>query len=257
MSIAPLPGIAVMVAVVLGLPAGLYWLLTRKRRASIQEIRRGAAERGWKFRMRHWTGNPTAFWIEGRSRSGLHVVMKSGAASGYDPGWDATLSLRFSELAGEPDVAILPRRMAHDSGVKLRGISAELQAKVDAFSGLASGVIRLLREGKERPSGFAEFDKTYQVLSLGVSWQPLVDAKLAEKMMAWPVGAVKVHAMLLWRDAFGFHVETRLPAAANWATICYVVGVAEDLCARLPAGKTAEAPKRLVDQVITGILGRR
>lgn len=253
----PLAILGVMIAIVFGLPLVLYFLLTRKRRASMHEIREGAEARGWKFSVRHWTGNPTAFRIDGRTRSGLSLVMKSASARGYDPGWNSTLTVRFPELAREPDVTIIPRRMSHDSGLSLRGVSADVQAKVAAFSGLAASAIRLLREGKETPTGVSQFDKDYQVLSLGVSWQPLVDAKLAQKIVNWPADAASMHALLVWRDPFAFHVEARLPAAPNWATICYLVGVAEELCARLPAGRMAAPPKGLVDQLIMGILGRR
>jgi hypothetical protein len=65
--------LAVMAAVVPGLPIGLYILLTRKQRATTREIRRAAAEHGWRYRVRHWQGNPAAFRIDGRSRSGRPV----------------------------------------------------------------------------------------------------------------------------------------------------------------------------------------
>jgi hypothetical protein len=253
----PLVILAVMAVVTLGLPLGLYFLLTRKRRAAMHEIRDGALQRGWKFRLRHWTGNPTAFRIDGRSRNALRMVVRSSSARGYDSRWNATLTVRFPELAGEPDVAVLPRRMSYDSGVKLRGISTEIQAKVAKFSGLAASAIHLLQEGKEAPSGVSSFDSAYQVLCLGVSWQPLVDAKLAERMLAGPGNGDAIHALLMWRDPFGFCVEARLPAPPNWATICHVVGLAEDLSVRLPAGKIPGPPKGIVDELLMRIMGLR
>jgi len=253
----PLAMLAIFAVVTLLLPLAIYFLLTRKRRASIQEVLHGAEQRGWRFRHRHWTGNPTAFRLDGRSRSGLRLVVRSSTASGYDPRWNATLTLRFRELAGEPDVAVIPRRMGYDSGAKLRGIPVEAQTKVAKFSGLAASAIRLLQQGKEMPSGVPAFDSAYQVLCLGVSWQPLVDAKLAERLLAGPGDGISIHAMLMWRDPFGFCVEARLPAPPNWATICYVVAVAEDLCARLPAGKTPAAPKGIVDELLIRIMGLR
>lgn len=253
------PAIGVVVAVsaiTLGVPLALYALLTRKRRAALREIRENSQSRGWKFRFRHWTGNPIAFRIEGHSRTGLSLVMKSGGSSGYEAGWNATLSLGFPELAGEPDVAVLPRSAA-GRDIAPRGVSPEMQARVEAFSGLAASAIRLLQEGKEMPSGLAAFDAVYRVLRLGVSWQPLVDAKLAERIIAWPIEAYALHAMLAWRDPFGFYIQARLPAPPNWATISYVVDLADDLCARLPAGKMAGPPKGMLDQFLAGILSRR
>lgn len=247
----------VMAALTAGAPIWLYLLFTRKRRASMHEIRDASHARGWSFRLRHWTGNPTAFHIDARSRSGLRMVIKSGAAGGYDPGWSATLTVRFPELAGEPDVALLPRSATHNTGVRMRGISPELQAKVAAFSGLASSAIHLLRDGKETTTGYPPFDKAYQLSTLGVSWQPLVDTRLAERIVSWPSEVVALHTMLAWRDPFGFYLEARLPAPPNWATICYVVSLAEDLSGRLPAGRTVEAPKGVVDQVIMGIMRKR
>jgi hypothetical protein len=241
----------------IGVPVCLYLLVTRKRRASLNEIRDSARARGWNFRMRHWTGNPTAFRIDGRSRTGLRMLIKSGSAGGYDLGWNATLSLRFPELAGEPDVLILPRSTSYDSGVKMRGIAVEVQSKVAAFSGLAASAIRLLREGRETATGYARFDKAYQLSTLGVTWQPLVDARLAERIVSWPGDVVPLHTLLAWRDPFGFYFEARLPAPANWATICYAVRLAEDLSARLPAGRMAEPPKNVVDRLIMAVMGKR
>jgi len=253
----PFALLLVIAALTIGLPAGLYLLLTRKRRATLHEIRDSARSRGWNFQMRHWTGNPVAFRMDARSRTSLRMVIKSGSARGYDPGWNATLSVRLPELAGEPDVLIVPRATSRDSGVKMRGVSPETQAKVAAFSGLAASAIRLLREGRETTTGYALFDKTYQLSTLGVNWQPVVDARLAERMVSWPAGAVALHTLLAWRDPFGFYIEARLPAPPNWATICYLVGLAEELCARLPAGRSVEPPKNIVDRLIMAVMGKR
>jgi hypothetical protein len=253
----PLLALLVVAALTVGTPLVLYVLLTRKQRSALRAIREGAEARAWRFTARHWTANPSAFRIDGRTRSALRITLKSGAARGYDPGWNATLKVKFPDLAGEPDVAILPRSTARDSGLKMRGVSPDIQAKVAAFSGLAKSAIRLAREGKETPTGFAPFDKTYQVCSLGVSWQPLVDARLAERIIAWPNDVVALHTLLAWRDAFGFSLEARLPAPPNWATICYVAALTEDLSARLPAGRAVAAPKGILDQFVTAILGKR
>jgi len=253
----PLLLLAAIAALTIGLPLALYALLTRKQRAAMHAIRDSARTRGWSFRMRHWTGNPAACRMDGRSRSGLAIIIKTGSARGYDPGWNATLTVRFPDMAGEPDVAVLPRSASRSSGITLRGVSPDIQAKVAAFSGLAASAIKLMREGKESPSGFAPFDKMYQVASLGVSWQPLVDPRLAERIISWPNDIVALHTLLAWRDPFGFYLEARLPASPNWATISYTVSLAEDLCARLPAGRTVSQPRGFLDQLLMGIIGRR
>jgi len=63
--------VAVAFAITIGLPVGLYVLLTRGRRRAMREIRQGAEGQGWRYRLRHWQGNPTAFRIDGRTHSGL------------------------------------------------------------------------------------------------------------------------------------------------------------------------------------------
>src|SRR5260370_41808954 len=88
-------------AIVLGLPVGLYALLTRGRRRAMREIRRGAEAQGWRYRLRHWQGNPTAFRIDGKTHSGLSWVMTSGSTRGYDKGWSTVLRLRVPILGGE------------------------------------------------------------------------------------------------------------------------------------------------------------
>ena len=74
-----------MATVFLGPIFGLSALLTRRQRRNTREIRRAAIERGWKYSVRRWQGNPTAFCIDGQSRSGLplpHADRKSVASSG-------------------------------------------------------------------------------------------------------------------------------------------------------------------------------
>jgi hypothetical protein len=73
MTVSGWPAVGVLLgvaALVLGVPLGLYWLLTRRQRAVVAEIRRGAEEREWKFELRRWMGDLTAFRIDGRDRSG-------------------------------------------------------------------------------------------------------------------------------------------------------------------------------------------
>ena len=70
-SIPPLVLIAGLCAIVLGLPFGLYALLTRRQRRTTRQIRNAASRHGWTYRRRRWQGNPTAFRIDGQTESGL------------------------------------------------------------------------------------------------------------------------------------------------------------------------------------------
>lgn len=248
----PGAALALLMAAFLAVMFGLYALLTRKRRAEMREIRQGANARGWNFRMRHWMGDPTAFRIDGRSRNGMSFVARSGGTRGHDRGWTVVLGIRFLELAGEPDVALFPRGAGgRDVAAMSSGISAELKAKVAAFSALAAGAMELMRSGKEVPSGVAEFDMRYRLIVLpGRVQGGLVTEELAGRILQWPAATVPAHSILAWRDPFGFHVQLRLPAPANWATICNALGIAEDLAARVPAGAMMTAPRGVVDRVL-------
>ena len=48
----------------------LYALTTRERRRTMREIREAVSKEGWRFRLRGWQGNPTAFRIDGASPEG-------------------------------------------------------------------------------------------------------------------------------------------------------------------------------------------
>src|SRR5665213_3599562 len=86
-SIPPLVLPAGMATVVLCLPIGLYTLFTSGRRRIMRAIRKGAAERGWKYRRDRRQGNPAAFRIDGRTDSGLPWTLTSGNSSSYRQGW--------------------------------------------------------------------------------------------------------------------------------------------------------------------------
>jgi len=58
------------------------------------------AERGWRYCLRRWQANPTAFRIDGRTQSGLGWILISGNSGGYDRGWSVRLGLRFPAWAG-------------------------------------------------------------------------------------------------------------------------------------------------------------
>src|SRR6267154_342061 len=106
------PPLALVVgfAIVLGFPIGLYVLLTRGRRRAMREIRQGAEERGWRFKLRHWQGNPTAFGIAGATGSGLEFFqhaqeMPSGLAA-FDAAYRVlVLTKQFSQPPVEATLA--------------------------------------------------------------------------------------------------------------------------------------------------------
>ena len=249
--------VALMLAVVLGLPLGLYALLTRGRRRSMREIREAASERGWQFRLRRWQGDPTAFRIEGRTGGGLAWILTSGGASGYDRGWSVRLALRFPSLGGEVDLAVLPREPERqDSRQITPHRSLEVWARVAAFSGTAASAVGFFRDARELPSGLPAFDTAYEVLALpGQSGRPPVDPALAQRILHWPADAIAPHSVLAWRDPFGLHLQARLPATPNVATVLYLVSLGEDLCPRVPAPAVPPAPRGFVDRLVARLLG--
>lgn len=262
MTVSGWPAVVVLLglaALVLGVPLGLYWLLTRKQRAVVAEIRRGVEECGWKFALRRWAGDFTAFRIDGRDRSGRSFTVKSYGTDESNRGWAVVLALRFPQLAGEPDFGVLPRKGDRgDFGGMAARISPEMQKKIEVFSGTAAGAIALMRDGKEMPSGEAGFDAAYRVMALpGVFREGPVGVGLGEKIMKWPADAVAAHSILAWRDPFGLHVQARLPGAANWGTICYGVEIGEELADRIPAGRLSGEPRGVADRAATWFLGRR
>jgi hypothetical protein len=124
----PLPLITIvggMFAIVLVVPFGLYALLTRSKRRTTREIRTEATQRGWQYRSRRWQGNPTAFRIDGRTRSGLAWVLSSGGSGSDNRGWNAELNLLFPILGGEVDFAVLPRITGAHSSVAISSNLAE------------------------------------------------------------------------------------------------------------------------------------
>jgi hypothetical protein len=213
-----------LLAAVLGLPFGLYALLTREQRRTTREIRRAAVEHGWRYRLRRWQGNPTAFRIDGRTSQGLPWILTSGNTSGYDRGWSVQLSLRFPTLAGEPDFSILPRapRLAIPVGAEALGVPG--------------------------------FDAAYQVMSRQIS-KPVVDASLADRILHWPADSVAPHSILIWRDRFALHCQARLPAPPNWATVSWFLGIADACASRIPPAVISPVRSSLVDRIIARVLG--
>src|SRR5258708_18390582 len=169
--------VAVAFAITIGLPVGLYVLLTRGRRRAMREIRQGAEGQGWRYRLRHWQGNPTAFRIDGRTHSGLSWVMTSGSTRGYDKGWNTVLRLRVPILGGEVDLAVLPRGVGHRyaGDVLLResghrpgaggeALTPPAVARVAAFSGALASGLGICSKFPELPTGRAAFERGHRVM---------------------------------------------------------------------------------------------
>jgi hypothetical protein len=252
--------VAAMLAVVLGLPLGLYALLTRGRRRTMHEIRMSARGQGWQFRHR-WIlrGDPAEFDIRGRTQGGLQWIMTSRGTSGYDRGWSVRLKLRFPSLGGQVDFAILPREGGTSgSGGSTRFAAKptlEAQTKLAKFSGTLARGAAFLRDAQELPSGLPAFDEAYEVLAIEkLIHQPLVDVSFARRFLEWPTDAVQPHSLIAWRGPFGLDVEVRLPGAPNWATVFYLVTLAEDFTTRVPAA-TPAAPRGFVDRIVASFLG--
>ena len=260
--------VAVAFAITIGLPVGLYVLLTRGRRRAMREIRQGAEGQGWRYRLRHWQGNPTAFRIDGKTHSGLSWVMTSGSTRGYDKGWSTVLRLRVPILGGEVDLAVLPRgsghrsagdvllrESGHGSGASGEALTARAVARVAAFSGALASGLEFFQNSRELPSGLAAFDAAYEVLVLPQQiQQPPVDAALGQRLMNWPANAIAPHSVLAWRDAFGLHIEARLPAPPTWGNASYLAALGEELCARVPAPQSSPVPPTLFDRAVGWIL---
>ena len=247
--------VAGMLAVFFGGTFGLYALLTRERRRVMREIRSGAEALGWRYHLRRWQGNPTAFRIEGTTHGGLSWVMTSGSTMGRDKGWTVVVGLSVAVLGGEVDLALVPRDKAH-RGAKLgTPLPPKVDARVAAFSGTIASALEFFQRAEERPSGLAEFDAAYEVLVRREQFmEGPVDEALARKILSWPAETVAAHSMLAWRDAFGFHVQARLPGPPNWSTVSYMASLAEELCARVPAGVKSAVPPTFVDRAIEKIL---
>ncbi len=242
-------------AAFLGLFFGLYALLTRGRRRSMREIRGAAREHGWRYQLRHWQGNPTAFRIDGQTPGGVPWIIKSSSTSTYQRGWSATLVLRFPTLGGEMDFAVLPRELG-DSGSKLVGgdVSPAVETRVANFSGVAAEAVAFLRDARDLPSGVAAFDAAYRVSALPQVQHSPIEPGLAKRILDWPGEAIHPHSVLAWRDPFGLVFEARLPAPANWATVSYLVTLGEELCERVPVSEISTAPRTLVDRLIARVV---
>lgn len=246
-----------MAAICLGLPVGLYALLTRRQRRNTREIRRSAIEKGWKYSVRRWRGNPTEFRIDGQSRSGVPWVVTSGS-SGVDGGpWTATLAVRFPTLGGEMDFAVMPRG---DRGPGLsqlaKGVTPGMESRLAAISRAAESAVVFFRGARAIQSGSAAFDAAYEMLALPQKMQkPPFEPGLAGRALHWPADSVQAYSVLAWRDPFALHFLARLPGPPNWASVSYAFALAEELSQRVPPPEMSPHPPKSLDRVIARVLG--
>src|SRR5207245_6442073 len=111
------------------------------------------SERGWRYRLLRWQGNPTAFRIDGRTRTGVAWILTSGNTRGYDRGWVVGLNLRFPTLGGEADLTVQPRDDQGQGATLLGpGIPPGIESRVAAFSGTLANTIGFYRDAQAVPS---------------------------------------------------------------------------------------------------------
>lgn len=237
--------VAALFLIVVGVPLGLYALLTRGQRRTICAIRAGASQQGWTYRRRRWIGDPTAFQITAPA-----WIMKSGPAGAYDRGWTVRLGITFPALAGKPDFAIAPREPGSKSLSSLASsMPSNVEARIAGFSEVLAGEAEFYREAQEIHTGVPAFDAAYLLLALGRLRESPITPALAQRMLGWPADAVQPHSMLAWRDPYGLHLQARLPGPPNWHSVSYVVSLGEELASHLPASVSAPPPHTLVDRV--------
>lgn len=248
-SIPHLAIVAVAALISLGVPLGLYALLTRGQRRTTRAIRVAAREHGWKYRQRPAQGDPTAFRIDGSTGNGLSWIMTSQQTAGNDQGWTERLDLRFPSLGGEQDFAIEPRE-AHTCAL---GPSApeSVESRVAPFSDVLAGEIGFYRQAREIASGLPAFDAAYRILVLPdrIGRSP-VDSTLAERMLNSPADAVRPHSVLSWRSAYGLRLQARLPGPPNWSSVAWLLSLGEEMATRVPPPVMTPPPHTLIDRTV-------
>ena len=241
--------VAVGFLIGLGVPLGLYALLTRGQRRTTREIREGAGQQGWRYRRRRWTGNPTAFQIAGHAAGGLEWITTSDPAGGYDRGWTVRFGIRFPGLAGKPDVALEPRNAGSQRAASL-AIPKNFEERIADVSPVLAGEAEFYREARELRTGVPAFDAAYRLLGTPEQLlQSPITPALAQRMLAWPPEAIQPHSLLAWRDPYSFHLQARLPGPPNWSSVSHLVSVGEELAANLPAPIAVPPPHSIVDRM--------
>ena len=140
--------------------------------------------------MRRWQGNPTAFRIDGQTRSGIPWILTSGNRDYAGPGWTVEMVLRFPMLGGETDLAVLPRTgEKHGAQLVTSPLPPAAESRIAAFSRTLASTVGFLEGAQELPTGFPPFDAVYRVLALvrQIDETP-VDPALAGRILKWPAG---------------------------------------------------------------------
>ncbi len=224
--------------VVLGLPIGLYALLTRGRRRVMREIRMGAADRGWRYRRQRWQGNPSAFRIDGQTASGQNWIVTCGNTETSNRGWVVQLVLRFPSLGGVTDLAIWTRE-------------GEFSGR---FAGLDAAAMGFAGTPREVPSGHADFDAAYRILVRPDRAERIgIDAALAGRLLRWPAPAMTPHSMLAWRNRYAFEIQARLRENPDWATVSCFIALGSDLTVGLPPPENPTAPPGFAERLVGGL----
>ncbi len=255
-SVPPVLIVAGAISLFLCLFFALYAILTKRQRRITREIRVAATELGWKYRVRHWQGNPAAFRIEGQTTGGIPWILTSSNSSSSQRDWAFEVLLRFPMLGGETDLVILPpNNEEHGTWSLGAAIPPEIQSRIAAFSATLGGIVGFFRDAQELPSGFAAFDSVYKVLALTKHIQQSpIESALAHRILQWPTGTIAPHSVLALRDPFAFEFQARLPGPPNAATVLYFLSLATDLIAQLPPPRPLATPTGLVDGLLSSIL---
>ena len=248
--------LAIFTFVFLGVPFGLYALLTRDRRKVMHEIRKGALQRGWRYRLRRWQGNPVAFRIDGRTPGGQPWVLTSGNSGNETREWTTLLHLRFPSLRGETDFLFEPRSTkSPDPRLVVPGLPQKAEERLASFSSTISSAAEFFREAEELPSGLASFDAKYRILVLRQRFnRPPVETTLAQRILEWPPETVHPHSLLAWRDTFSVEFLARLPGPPSWETVCYFLELGQELSQRVPSGTIPSTEPTLLDRTIARVL---
>lgn len=201
-------------AILIGISIEIYVLMARERVQLLREIRTSADSHSWTFSLKRGYRDPAAFGIQGETFSGLPWNVRTAGSSGNDHPGALRLELTFPTLRGKSDLVVAPR-------------DERWECVVSAPS---------LPEAHEFPSGLADFDAVYKVLAApGQASGPPLTPELAQRFVKWPKNTIAPNSVAAWRDQSGFHVEAHLSKMSNWATIEYLLGLGEDMCAQLPA----------------------
>jgi hypothetical protein len=242
--------VAVAFSIVLGVPFGLYAVLTRAQRRTTCQIRAAAFEHGWKYSPQRLQGDPTAFRIKGHTAGGLAWIMISEQSGGHDLGWSVRLRLRFPMLGGKKDFEIEQRPPRSHGPTSLTPAAPQhMQDRVAALSDVVAAEIGFRQRASEIPTGVPAFDGAYRILALPRMLESPVDPALARRIFDWPADTVQPHSMLCWRDPYGLHLQVRLPGSPNWETVSYLLVIAEDLVRRLPPPVISPLSRSLIDRI--------